>query len=136
MTFHSVGGALRWYAKAVQSDGIRSIWPSRSTALCLGTGGAGRDQVEVFLMIWAIWRCLQRLTLHEQALLHEVYILEIPIQYVAGRSGRHPSRIYDRLRRIRETLADTLRTEGLLDSETCAHEDGDPRRCEGGKETP
>jgi hypothetical protein len=114
MTFRSVGGALRWYAKAVQSDGIRSIWPSKSTALCLGTGGAGRDQVDVFLTIWAIWQCLQRLSMHEQALLHDVYVLEIPIECVAGRYQRHQSRIYERLSRIRGALAVSLRREGLL----------------------
>lgn len=115
MTFRSVGGALRWYAKAVQSDGIRSIWPSKSTALCLGTGGAGRDQVEVFLTIWAIWRCLDRLALQEQSLLHEVYVLEIPIEYVASKSRRHASRIYERLRRVRDVLRVSLQAEGLIE---------------------
>jgi DNA-directed RNA polymerase specialized sigma24 family protein len=115
MIFHSVRGALTWYARAVQSDGVRSVWPSREALLVSYTPGSGRDQLDVFLTLWAIWRALNLLDVGAQRLLAWYYIEDLPVIDLAARWKRHPSRIYSRLQQASGVLAGRLREEGLLE---------------------
>jgi DNA-directed RNA polymerase specialized sigma24 family protein len=114
MTFRSVGSALHWYARAVKSDGVRSVWPTPETALVPGHPGGARDQLDLVLTLWAIWRALHQLTAPERELLALYYLEALPVIDIAARWRRHPSRVYSRLQRATGKLAMKLRDEGLL----------------------
>lgn len=116
MTFHSVAGALRWYAQAQQSDGVRSLWPSKEQLESASFGGGSRrDQVDHFLTLWAIWRALCLLTSGDRRLLEMKYIEGLEVHDIMARVDRRQSTVYDRLTRATHLMADRLRAEGLLD---------------------
>lgn len=112
MVFHTVAGALRWYAGAGRSDGVRAIWPDPQRVSI--PRGRGPEVSERLLTALAIERALGRLPAPQQRVLVLYYLEALPVIDIAARWDRHPSRIYAQLSNATKRLAGLLEAEGLL----------------------
>ncbi len=119
MTFHTVGQALRWYAKATaQADGLRAIWPDPKTLP--QPPGQARDQEALLLTIWAIGDALTLVDPEDRELLFIVRVYGLPADAgLSMRGGRRADAgvVADwRVDRAERIVSDRLTAEGLLEA--------------------